>query len=143
MPTTTAKQIQLADLAGSASGHEGIRMLGPQAAVHQPVRQPQSARGKSMSAQVTRLPNIDPVGLNRSENRTAMQPAAPVAATVHTNQTHRLGGLGREHIEIDIEEVFVALELELRHLLQIAYGGNHHALGSLPGATRAPDELQA
>ena len=133
LPTTAAKQIQRTDLSGSASGHEGIHMLGPQAAVHQPIGEPQSARCEPVSAQVTRLPHIDALGLNRAEHPAAMQPAAPVAASVHTNQTHRLGGLGRERIEVDIEEVFVALpSSSFDTCCRSRRRGHHHELGSLP-----------
>ncbi len=141
MRAAAAKQIRLTDLAGSARGDKGVHILGPQAAVHQPIWKPQGASRKPMPAEMARLPSIDPLGLNGAEDRTATLPTAPVAAPVRTDQTHRLCGLGTERIEVHVEQIFVAPKLELRHLLPIACRGDHYELGSLPGPTRTSDEL--
>jgi hypothetical protein len=40
-----------------------------------------------------------------------MLPAATVAAAVRAHQAHRSAGLGGERVYIDIEEIFVSIEL--------------------------------
>jgi hypothetical protein len=72
MSAATAKSIQLADRARSTRRNEVLRMLGAQAAVHQSIRQPQRACGEAVPPEVTRLPDVNPVGLDRSEHRTAV-----------------------------------------------------------------------
>jgi hypothetical protein len=92
-------------------GDEVFGMLWAKATVHQTVRQPQRAGGKAVAAEVARLPSLDPTRLNCPEDRAAMLPAATVAAAVRAYQAYRRGGFGGEQAQVDIEEIFVSIEL--------------------------------
>ncbi len=96
-----------------------------------------------MPTEVTRLPHIDPASLNCAEHRAAMQRATAITPPMHANQTHRRARLRGKRVEVEIEEIFVSIQLELRRLLSISCRRNDHEQRSLPGAPWTPDELQA
>jgi len=86
-------------------------MLWAKTAVHQAIRQPQRARGEAVAAEVACLPSLDPSCLNCAEDCAAVLATTPVAAAVRTDQAHRRRVFGGEQAQVDVEEIFVSVEL--------------------------------
>ena len=138
-----SKRVELTDLPGSVGRHPGLRMLGAEPSIHQAVRQPERTGCETVPAEMARLPGVDALRLNRTEHRTAQDPATAIASTMRANQANRLAGTGGQGVEVEVDELFVPTELELRCLRPIAVGANRHEQGTFFRAPRAPDQLQA
>ena len=110
-----AETCQLSERSTRSRSNPIIGMLPTKPAVHQPLGKPECASCEAMTAEVARLPNVEPAALERPEERAAMLSTAAVSAAMGAHQADRLSSERRvlQHaVEAQVQQVFKAVDLD-------------------------------